>query len=178
MAERRTVARPFASALFRHGVKSGQLAAWQEVLNTLKAYCGHESLQRTFKDPRISGEQLGGLVVSLVSEQLPENGKNFIGLLADSGRLDLLPEIADLFAQLHRDHEKRADVTITSAREIGDGHKELISKAMERRLGRQVKITTLIDEAMVGGAIIRVGDQVIDGSMRGRLEQLSQQLGQ
>ena len=178
MAERATVARPFATALFRNALKGNQLADWEEVLGRLQSYCRVEALQNLFKDPRVEKNQLTELVAGLVEDRLPKNGRNFLDLLAQSGRLELLPEIASLFTQLRREHEKTADVTITSAMEIGPAHLDLITKAMERRLGRKVRITTQINPEMVGGAVIRIGDQVIDGSMRGRLEQLSQQLGQ
>lgn len=178
MAERATIARPFATALFRHGSEKAELEAWTETLQALKLCCETAPLQELFRNPRVQKKQLSALVTSLVAAQLPETGARFIDLLTESGRLDLLPEICAIFAQLRRDHEKRAAVVITSAMEIGQAHHELISRALERRLGCQVTITTVLDPALVGGATIRVGDQVIDGSMRGRLEQLAQQLGQ
>ena len=103
-------------------------------------------------------------------------GANFLRLLLEYGRVDVLPEIADHFEALKAQVENTLDVTVTAAAELSSTQKETIAAALKERLGRDVNLSTELDENLIGGAVIRAGDVVIDGSVRTRLESLSNAL--
>jgi F-type H+-transporting ATPase subunit delta len=130
-------------------------------------------LRRVLDSPRLSEEQAAEMFIAVCEDRIDDQGRNFISLLAENRRLPLLPEITALFEFLRREAEDEIDAEVVSAQEISDEQKKAIAKALKERLGREVNLTTRTDEALLGGAVIRAGDLVIDGSIRGRLNRLS-----
>jgi len=172
MAERSTIARPYANAAFRYAQSHRQQQQWSEMLVNCVAIAADEQVKPLLGDPRVATGSVSGLMTEIAATDV-ENGGNFLRLLDDAGRLGLLPEIADLFDQLRQAEENSVDVLIESAQEIGAPQLELIQKSLAKRLQREVAVTVALDESLLGGAVIRMGDQVIDGSVRGRLQQLA-----
>ena len=172
MAERSTIARPYANAAFRYAQSGGQQQQWSEMLANCVVIAADEQVKPLLGDPRVATGSVSTLMAEIAAVDVSD-GSNFLRLLDDEGRLELLPEIAALFEQLLQAEQNSVDVLIESAQAIGAPQLELIQKSLAKRLQRQVTISVALDESLLGGAVIRMGDQVIDGSVRGRLQQLA-----
>ncbi len=183
MADNNTVARPYAQAIFEIAEASGTLAEWSDSLATAGELLGDHELVEYLDNPALSDERrldfLTGLFASAGSQKLSgddSRGVNFLKLLLENGRIAVLPEIAAQFETLKADVENSVDAVVTSASPLSDEQRREIVAALRERLGRDVKITTRIDESLIGGAVIRAGDVVIDGSLRARLDGLASAL--
>jgi F-type H+-transporting ATPase subunit delta len=173
MSELSTLARPYASAAFEMAKEQGDYDRWSQMLSFMAAVAHDGELRRVLDSPRLSEEQAAEMFIAVCEDRIDDQGRNFISLLAENRRLPLLPEITALFEFLRREAEGEIDAEVVSAQEISDEQKKAIAKALKERLGREVNLTTRTDEALLGGAVIRAGDLVIDGSIRGRLNRLS-----
>ena len=180
MADSNTLARPYAQAVFELASESNELATWSAALESAAQLLASGEVVEYLGDPDFSDAQrlefLTGLFAAAGADLLSgkdKKGANFLKLLLEYGRVAVLPEISAQFEALKADIENVVDVTVTSAAPIGKSQQDTIAEAMRQRLGRDVTITTEIDEKLIGGAVIRAGDVVIDGSMRARLESLA-----
>ena len=171
------LARPYARAVFQLAKEQDALAHWADVLELLGLIAGDERVARILRAPRVSAEDRAKLVRSIAGDHLDETGDNFVRLLAENGRLPLLPEIREQYEAFRAAAEGRVDAQVTSARELTKDQEGRISKALAKRLDSDVRLECKVDESLLGGAVIRAGDQVIDGSLRGRLRRLGSQLG-
>jgi F-type H+-transporting ATPase subunit delta len=183
MADNNTVARPYAQAIFELASESKELAAWSGALDAAGQLLADGQVVEYLGDPAFSNEQrlefLSGLFAKAGIDVLAGNdkkGTNFLKLLLEYGRIAALPEISNHFETLKAQIENMVDVTVSSASEISKAQQDSIAKSLQARLGRDVNITTEIDENLIGGAVIRAGDVVIDGSLRARLEGLANAL--
>ncbi|RMG29748.1 MAG: F0F1 ATP synthase subunit delta [Gammaproteobacteria bacterium] len=178
MAEPVTIARPYAQALYRLARERDALGPWQERLDLLAAIAMHPEVDRRVRDPRLTREQSAALFLDIAGEHLDAAGRNLVRLLAENRRLPLLPAIRDLYARLRHEAEGAVDVELVAAREVPEALVERITAALSQRLQRRVDVSVRTDPGLLGGAVIRAGDLVIDGSVRGRLQRLAQALGQ
>ncbi len=183
MADNNTIARPYAQAVFEIANESGDLATWSAALGIAGQLLADGQVDDYLSDPAFSDEQrlefLTGLFAKAGTKILggtDTKGTNFLKLLLEYGRVSVLPEMAAHFEALKADAEKVVDVIVTSAAALNKKQVDTISKSLRKRLGRDVKIETKIDENLIGGAVIRAGDVVIDGSLRARLEGLANAL--
>ena len=176
MAERTTIARPYARAAFEEASASKQLAVWAEALRTAGIVVQDRRVAELLGNPAVGSEELAQLLIDLAGAELDEHGRNFVRTLADYGRLSYLPEIAALFAQLKDEAEGVIDVTVTSAVALESAQRATLSAALERRLSRRVRLQCDTDPQLIGGAVLRAGDLVIDGSLRTRLERIAYEL--
>lgn len=176
MAERRTTARPYAEAAFALARDTGRLKPWSEMLGLLAAIAGDAGMQRLLGDPRLPHERLAGLVIEIGGAHLDKAAQNFVRLLAENRRLGLLPEIIELYEIRRAEAEAIVEADVTSAYPLSDAEQQKIGAALKRRLGREVHVTARVDAALLGGIVIRAGDLVIDGSVRGRLAALASHL--
>ena len=176
MADRLTIARPYARAAFEEARKNGGLAPWSEALQAAAIVVKDPRVASLLDNPRVTPEQLAGLVDGIAAAPLGEHGANFVRTLADNRRLGYLPEIAELFDTLKDDAEGVEDVTVTSAAPLDERQQRSLSEALGRRLNRQVRLHCATDPALIGGAVLRAGDLVIDGSLRGKLERMAYEL--
>ncbi|MFP4079895.1 MAG: F0F1 ATP synthase subunit delta [Ectothiorhodospira sp.] len=176
MSEQTTAARPYAKAVFEVANEAGQLAEWSGMLAFMSAV-GRDPGMRDFLDnPRITRETRAQAFIQVCEKRIDDGGRNLLRLLAENGRLVLLPEIADLFEGLKAEAEKKVEARVVSAQEVDAQQKEAITKALKKRLGCEVELNCEVDDRLLGGAIIRAGDLVIDGSVRGRLGRLASSL--
>ena len=185
MADNNTIARPYAEAVFEIAQKDGALESWGAALETAGELLADGQVAMFLADPALSDAQrldfLTGLFASagdsiaLLSGS-DTKGTNFIKLLLEYGRVPVMPEIAEHFHELKAEAERTVDVTVTSAAPLSAADEQKISAALKERLGRDVRIETEIDETLIGGAVIRAGDVVIDGSLRARLDGLAHAL--
>ncbi|HEY6517584.1 MAG TPA: F0F1 ATP synthase subunit delta [Steroidobacteraceae bacterium] len=176
MADKSTIARPYAKAAFEEARDRKRLGPWSEALRNEAAVVSDSRVAALLGNPRVTPEELAGLVIETTGSQLDEEGRNFVRILADNRRLSLLPEISALFDGLKSEAEGVVDVTVTSAAPLDDSQLAKLAAALERRLGRSVRLQCATDAALIGGAVLRAGDLVIDGSLRGRLERIAYEL--
>jgi len=176
MAEKTTIARPYAKAAFAEARADSMLDAWSTALHTAAAVIGDPRVKSLLGDPHVTPAQLAKLMLDIAGAGLGEHGRNFVLALADARRLDCLPQIATLFDGYKDDAEGIADVTVTSAAPISEAQQQTLAIALAHRLKREVRMHCTIDPALIGGAVLRSGDLVIDGSVRGRLERIANEL--
>ena len=180
MADNNTVARPYATAIFDLANKAGALAAWSKSLGIAGQLLADKGLVEYLGNPAFNNakrlEFLTGLFAKAGAKTLAgkdAHGTNFVKVLLENGRTAVLPEISTHFEALKAKVENSVDATVTSATELSKKQIAEIATALKARLGREVRIETAIDENLIGGAVIRAGDVVIDGSLRARLEGLA-----
>lgn len=177
MAETSTVARPYAKAAFEFANAQGALEAWSEMLTLAARAVADDTLrERVLNNPRLSGTEKADVLVDVGGDALSEEVKNFLRTLGQSNRLAALPAIVEQFELLKAEQEKRMDVTIVSAYPLDAKQEDTLASALAKRLNREISITTQVDSALLGGVILRAGDTVIDGSVRGRLARLRETL--
>jgi F-type H+-transporting ATPase subunit delta len=176
MADQTTIARPYAKAAFAEARADSMLPAWSEALHTAAAVVGDPRVHSLLGDPHVTPAQLSKLVLDIAGGGLGEHGRNFVQTLAEAGRLNCLPEIAALFDLYKDDAEGVADVTIAAAAPIDATQQQTLAAALARRLKREVRLHVVIEPDLIGGAVVRSGDLVIDGSVRGRLERIAHDL--
>ncbi len=133
-------------------------------------------MHKLIQDPRISRARLFELIFDIGGEYLLEQGRNFLKLLVEAGRIQLIPEIARLYEELRAEAERVVDVDVITAYALDKAQEQVIAEAVKKRTGKQVKVATRIDRGLIGGVVVRIGDLVIDASLRGRLQQLATQL--
>lgn len=176
MSEAITAARPYAQAAFDEAQKLGDLKGWSEVLQAGALAIGNPEVSVIIASPRATHKQVEGLMLALCGTQAGSMQANFIKLLVENRRLELLPEIAALYEVLRAEAEKSVDVTVTSAFELNEAQKQKITDSLKKRLGHEIKLDCAVDGALLGGIVIRAGDKVIDGSARTRLTELANAL--
>lgn len=176
MADKTTIARPYARAAFEEAKTHGGLAAWSEALAAGALAVRDARVTALLDNPKVSRTELADLLISIAAGKLDTAGGNFIRTLAENHRLPLLPEISVLFDELKNAAEGVADVTVTSAVALSPPQLKSLEDALAKRLKRQVRLHTELDPALIGGAVVRSGDLVIDGSLKGRLERITHEL--
>jgi len=176
MAELTTIARPYAQAIFELAREQDRLAPWSQTLNLLAAIAVDPQLGALIDNPRLTESQLADLFVEIAGDALDDTGRNTVRLLAHNRRLTTLPEIARLYDQMRSEAEGAVQAELISAQPVSDAQARAVSEALKRRLGRDVQLESRVDETLLGGAVIRAGDLVIDGSVRGRLARLGSAL--
>ncbi|ABM63196.1 F0F1 ATP synthase subunit delta [Halorhodospira halophila] len=176
MAERSTLARPYARAVFElAGDDATERQAWSRRLAAVAEVVQVPQLASLLTHPRISAEQLAGIVCEAAGD-LGQTGENFVRLLASNRRLQYAPEVARVYEELRAEAEGIVDVEVLSATQLEDAQQERLAEALRKRLGREVRLQTRVDESLIGGAMIRAGDTTIDGSVKGKLARLSSAL--
>ena len=176
MAERITTARPYAKAIFALARKNNSLGNTSNGLQRAATVAADPSVRQLLGSPHVTPVQLAGLVNDIAGPALDENARDFVSLLAQNRRLGFLPEIAALFEQLKSEVENAVDVEVIAASQLTSDQEVLYAAALQTKLGRQVRPHTRIDGSLLGGAVLKAGDLVIDGSLKGRLERLATEL--
>jgi F-type H+-transporting ATPase subunit delta len=176
MADRRTIARPYARAAFYEARADKRLADWSKAINTGAVVVKDERVERLLGNPHVTPQQLAELVIGIAGNGLDQDGRNFVQTLAENRRLAYLPEIAVLFEELKSAEEGIVDVTVTSAAPLDEKQKLSLAEALAKKLKRQVRLHCETDRKLIGGAVLRAGDLVIDGSLRTRLERIAYEL--
>ncbi len=176
MAEPITAARPYARAAFETARERNEVAQWSQALAALAALVSAPEAGRLINDPHCSKAQTGERIVEILGDVLNPHGRNFVRLLAVNQRLNLANEVAALFEQYRADAECISVVEIVSAQDLGETQRDALCRAVERRTGRKAEAAFRTDETLLGGAVVRIGDLVVDGSLKTKLEKLSQTL--
>ena len=178
MIEPTTLARPYARAAFEHARAAGVLAAWQTALSELAAITTQPKVAAAMRDPNQTAAQRASTLSSLAGDAVPTAVGNLLAIMSDNGRLSLIPEVATLFDQLKQAVESAVAVHVTSAYPLSDAETQQLTETMQEKLERSITLTSETDPSLLGGALIRADDLVIDGSVRGRLNKLAGTLTQ
>lgn len=177
MAEKTTIARPYATAVFELAREApAGFKQWSERLTLLRQVVADPALQSLLDDPRVSAAALANLIMGVCGEHLDTAGRRLVETLAEAGRLSLATEIAALYEQLRQEAESIVEVEVTSAFPLEEAEQERISGMMAGRYQQKLSISARVDASLIGGVVIRVGDSVIDASIKGKLRQLGNHL--
>ena len=171
MAEPSTIARPYATALFQASTAAdgAQLVAQLDALAGIARDAG---LRQFAADPKVSDEQVFGVVTGIAGNDLSPKLRNLLSTVIDNGRLSVLPEIASQFRMLVNDRGGVADAQVVSAFPLDAAQQDKLAKVLEKRFGRQLKVAVTVDPTLIGGVRVTVGDEVLDTSVVARLEQM------
>ena len=174
MAELRTIARPYAKAAFQVAVEKQALDSWSLQLSSLAAVSADDAIAKLIATPSIAADRKASTLVSLLGDDADSAVKNFVAVLAENHRLDLLRTVHELFEELKADRERSVDVNIVSAFPLEGDAASKLGDALKVKLSREVNVETSVDKTLLGGVLIKAGDVVIDGSVRGRLAKLAE----
>jgi F-type H+-transporting ATPase subunit delta len=170
MAELATIARPYAEALFKaFSSDLGSTAVW---LDELAAIAGNSQLQQFADNPKTTVSQVFDLIAGVAKTSLPEPARNFLHTVIENGRLSALPEIAAQFRSLKNAQSGSSDAVVYSAFPIDGAALADVATTLESRFGRKLNVKVELEPALIGGIRVVVGDEVLDTSVKARLEQM------
>ncbi|MCB1751834.1 MAG: F0F1 ATP synthase subunit delta [Gammaproteobacteria bacterium] len=172
-----TIARPYAEAVFARASESGKLDSWAEQLSLLAGLVSDPSLTQIIADPLFGRARLNDLLTEICGDKLDDEGKNLVKLLIQNDRLQVVPEMVEVYQKLKDESQQVLKVHVTSAFALKPAQEKNIADALKVRFGREIIVTSETDPELIGGVHIRAGDTVIDGSVSGRLQQLANELG-
>ncbi len=173
MAETVTIARPYAQAVFRLALENKSLAAWSDRLQRLAAVAQDAEMIQVVGNPKFSARQVADLFVSLSGEPGNQELAAFIGVLAQNERLDVLTQIQEIYEQLKSAEEGVKDALVTSAYPLDDAQLKNLMSQLETHFGSKLQPHVEVDQALIGGVKVAVGDQVLDASVRGKLDAMA-----
>jgi F-type H+-transporting ATPase subunit delta len=173
MSELSTLARPYAEAVFRMAQGENDLAGWSSRVQSLALIVSDAQVARLIADPAVAADRVASLIIEVAGADLGERGGNFVKVLAENNRLALLPEISTQFETLKAHAEATLEATITSAQELTQAQIDDLVAGLKAKFNRAVNVQVALDPELIGGAVIAIGDQVIDGSVKGRLQRMS-----
>jgi F-type H+-transporting ATPase subunit delta len=169
-----TIARPYAAAAFEYALAGKALSQWENFLTAAASITTNDAVIQLLASPDTTEKTLSDLYCGVLAKELTVEQKNFILLLAENGRLPAMPAISALFAEARAEHEKTLKVEVTSAAALTEDYQQKLVTALTKRLQRQVELQCSVDPSLLGGVLIRAGDTVIDGSIRGKLTRLNE----
>lgn len=182
MAETTTIARPYARAAFEAAFAAGELKPWSELLQAARAVADNADMRALLATPQIDYRQKADLLLEICQQVcpdgIPDAARNFMTVLAENRRLEALPQIVAQFEKLRAEAEKTVQAELISAFPVSDKQRDAIAAGLRARLKRVVALDCKVDSSLLGGAVIRAGDLVIDGSVRGQLQRLTAALRQ
>ena len=173
MSDKITAARPYARAAFEIAQGDSSQQSWSDALQLLAEVVCNEDMKTVLALPEISAADKGVLLIDIGGDNFTDANRNFVKLLAENGRLSLLVEIHELFEEFLAEAESKIEATVTSAYPLSDAQQSAMTEALKKRLGCEVTLVTETDATLIGGAIIRAGDLVIDGSTQASLSSLA-----
>lgn len=173
MAENVTIARPYAEAAFQLASAGNALGPWSEALDRLAVVAADPQMRDCIADPKLQPQQLAGLFLDVAGAGLTAEQQNYVRVLVDNERLQVLPEIRDLFVALKNEHEGIKEAKITSAFPMDDATLNALVADLENRFKAKLNVTVSVDPELIGGVKIAVGDEVIDASVRGKLANMA-----
>ena len=172
MAEPSTIARPYAEAAFKLADEAGELGRWSEMLRGLALVARDERVGRAIADPALSEAQVAGVFITVLGGRLTAEAENFVRVLAENKRVELLGEIHAQFEALKNEREGVVEAEVHSAFALSEAQAADLVQRLEKRTGRKVKAQVRIDKELIGGVKVVLGDKVIDGSARAQLAAL------
>jgi F-type H+-transporting ATPase subunit delta len=177
MSSLTTLARPYAKAAFDVARDGDALAAWDQALAVAAAVVSDETMAEWLTSPDQTTEQAIAIIEDAAKGDLDPAFRRFLAVMGDNDRLPLLPEVSSLYSELREEAENRLKVRVVSAVPLDEDQASRMSAALARRFDRDIELHNDVDADVLGGAVIYAGDEVIDGSLRGRLGRLEHSLG-
>jgi len=176
MAELSTLARPYAKAAFEYAIAANAITAWSQGLATTAAVAQQPVVDAALESPNLTADQKAQALIDLIGDSLNGAMQNFLHILAENRRLPLLAQISQQFEMFKAEREKSVDVEIASASKLDEVQTQKLIQALSNKLQRSVNMQVRVDKTLIGGLVVRTGDTVIDGSIRGRLAKLAELL--
>ena len=176
MAELSTLARPYAKAAFEYAVEAKDVQGWSDSLSLAASVAQQPAVEKLLSSPSATAEKQAEAVQNICGDELATACQNFISILSENRRLQILPQISQQFEIMKANLEKAVDVDVVAASKLNAAQQKALSEALSAKLERKVNLQVSLDKSLLGGAVIRAGDTVIDGSIRGRLTKLAESL--
>lgn len=176
MSELATSARPYAVAVFKRAKETGTMQNWSQSLAFMAAVTSNGDISGVVDNPKIGKPSISELLLNICQDHIDKEAANFLKLLVQNGRLSLLSTIAKLFEGYKAEHEGYVDVQVTTAFELSEESFKGLAENLEKSLGKKINMNVAVDKSLIGGVLVRAGDQVIDGSIRGRLQHMQKTL--
>ena len=176
MAELSTLARPYAKAAFEYAVEAKDVQGWSDSLSLAASVAQQPSVKKLLSSPSATAAKQAEAVQDICGDELATACQNFISILSENRRLQLLPQISQQFEIMKANLDKAVDVEVVAASKLDAAQEKALSEALSAKLERKVNLQVSLDKSLLGGAVIRAGDTVIDGSIRGRLTKLAESL--
>lgn len=176
MAELATLARPYAKAVFDLAKSDNSLPGWSRMLAFMAAASADPKVRGMVDSPDLSAEEKSRRLTDVCGDELNQKARNLVALLARNKRLTVIEEIRDQFETYRAEEERVLEVEVVTAQELSAEQSEKLREALQRKFDREVNVTGRVDSHVLGGAVIRAGDTVIDASLRGRLDKLAETL--
>lgn len=177
MSDEYKVSRPYAKAVFRLAFEKSELPKWSDMLNAAKLIITDENIQEMLKNPAYGASDVVKLIFDIAGESFDEQGRNLIHTLAKFKRLPFMPHICELYEVYRAEAERTIEVDLISAFAVSEEDQARIKQALKNKLQKEVSLDCKEDPAILAGAIIRSGDLLIDGSLRGKLARLGDSMG-
>ncbi len=174
--EKTTIARPYAEAVFGRALETDKLDLWSDMLGLLHDVARAPEIAGLIANPKLSRDQLLELMLDICGSHLSDEGQNLVRVLATNDRLSILPEIAAHYERLKRERQGVIQVQVKSAYVLDKIQENSLAEALKAKLGKDIEISSEKDSSLIGGILIRAGDLVIDGSVRGQLHKLANEL--
>jgi len=176
MSELATLARPYAAAAFKRAKETGTTGKWSKNLAFLSAVLSEKDIVAIVDNPKVGSTRLSALMLDICKEQVDTEAENFLKLLVQNNRLKLLPAIAEIFESFKAEDEGYVEVEVLTAYAFSKEAKQDFASKLEKTLNKKVHMNVSVDKSLIGGVLVRAGDRVIDGSIRGQLQQMQKAL--
>jgi F-type H+-transporting ATPase subunit delta len=176
MSELATLARPYAAAVFKRAKETDATAKWSQSLAFMSAVLINKDISVVVDNPKVNKQRLSALMLDICQGYINDENENFLKLLIQNNRLNLLTSIAKLFEAYKAEDEGYIEVEVISAYSLSKEAKHDLTTTLEKTLGKKIHMNVTVDKSLIGGVLVRAGDKVIDGSIRGRLQQLAKRL--
>jgi F-type H+-transporting ATPase subunit delta len=173
MADFTTAARPYARAVYQQATDTSSVEGWGDALGLMATVANDAAMIEVLDNPQLGRDQKGDLMLKVIGDKLNEQQKNLVKLMAENDRLKALSEVADQFEVFRAEAEGKIDAEVTSAFPLSDEQEQAITATLKTKLGREITLSTSVDESLIGGVVIKAGDTIIDGSMKSQLESLA-----
>jgi len=177
MADFTTAARPYANAVYDIAKENSALDSWSDALANLAAVVCDAQMSDLLDDPETSKVQKGELILQVLGDNLNQQQQNLVKLMAENGRLKLMPDVVEQFEVARAKAENKIEAEVISAFELTAEQTSELVNTLKNKLGKDVTLTTTIDESLIGGVVIKAGDTIIDASMKSQLDSLALSLG-
>ena len=177
MSDFTTAARPYANAVYDIAHETGALDLWSDALANLTAVVSDAQMSKLLDDPGSGKTQKGELIIQILADNLSEQQQSLVKLMAENGRLKLMPDVLEQFEVARAKAENKIEAEVISAFELSAEQTNTLVKTLKNKLGCDITLTTSIDESLIGGVIIKAGDTIIDASMKSQLDSLALSLG-
>ena len=177
MSDFTTAARPYANAVYDTARENNALDSWSDALANLANVISDSQMSELIDNPESGKIQKGELVIQILGDKLTEQQQNLVKLMAENGRLKLMPDVVEQFEVARAKAENKIDAEVISAFELTAEQTNELVNTLKKKLGCDITLTTTIDESLIGGVVIKAGDTIIDASMKSQLDSLALSLG-